>query len=303
VSPDLATGATVDQLLRDAAGRLAGAGVASARADAEQLAAHVLAVPRGELLAAAVRGDRVDPAQAEQFEQLLVRRVAREPLQHLTGVADFRRIELGVGPGVFVPRPETEVLAGLAVDEASLVAGQGRADRPLVVDLCTGSGAVALAIADEVARVRVVAVELDPAALAWAARNVHRLPAGRQVELRRGDAAHADTGVAADLTGQVDVLVANPPYIPAGARPVDPEVAQYDPPLALFGGGQDGLDLPRAVVAAAAGLLRPGGLLLMEHADVQGAATRALAGEELWADVHTVADLSGRDRVLSARRR
>jgi release factor glutamine methyltransferase len=294
---------SLDALLHDAAARLAAAGVTGARGDAEQLAAHVLALPRGELLAAVVRGDPVGAAQAEVFEALVVRRVDREPLQHLTGRAAFRRIELAVGSGVFVPRPETEVLAGLAIDEAQRVVSDRAAARPLVLDLCTGSGAVALAVADEVADVRVVAVELDPAALGWAMRNVHRLGAGRQVELRRGDAAHADTGVAADLRGRVDVVVSNPPYIPAGARPVDPEVADHDPPLALFGGGQDGLDVPRAVVAAAAGLLRRGGLLLMEHADLQGPATRALASEGLWAQVHTVADLSGRDRVLSARRR
>jgi len=293
----------LDVALRAAAERLDAAGVTPARGDAERLAAHVLGASTGEVAAAAITGRVLAAADAERLDALVDQRAARVPLQHLTGRAPFRTIELDVGPGVFVPRPETEVLAGLAIAESARVSALGAATPPLVVDLCTGSGAVALAVADEAPGVRVVAVELDPAALAWAARNVHRLPAGRQVELRRGDAAHADTGVAADLTGQVDVLVANPPYIPSGARPVDPEVAEHDPPLALFGGGQDGLDLPRAVVAAAAGLLRPGGLLLMEHADVQGPATRALAGEQTWIDVRTVADLSGRDRVLSARRR
>jgi release factor glutamine methyltransferase len=146
-----------------------------------------------------------------------------------------------------------------------------------------------------------VAVELEPHAHAWARRNVDAIAPGR-VDLRLGDAVGADAGVLADLAGTVDVLVANPPYIPAGMVPVDPEVAEHDPSAALYGGGEDGLVLPRAVVAAAAGLLRPGGLLVMEHADSQGAATRAIAGPPLWLDARTAGDLAGRDRVLLARR-
>lgn len=301
-------------LLRAATARLRAAGVPSPRADAELLAAHVLGrgapgtAPgtvrgRGEVQATALRGGAVPPDVAAAFELLLARRERRVPLQHLTGTASFRALELEVGPGVFVPRPETEVLAGLAVDAARAAAGTGRA--PLVVDLCTGSGAVALAVATELPTARVVAVELDPASHAWAARNVARLAPA--VDLRPGDAAGADTGVLRDLVqadgaGTVDVVVSNPPYIPDGARPLDPEVAEHDPPVALFGGGGDGLLVPRAVVAAARALLRPGGLLLMEHADVQGAATRALVAGDGWDAVRTVTDLTGRDRVLHARR-
>jgi release factor glutamine methyltransferase len=248
--------------------------------------------------ARAVRGNEVAAEVVAAFEELLAQRTARVPLQHLTGRAPFRTLDLAVGPGVFVPRPETEVVAGVAIDEAIAVAE--REPAPVVVDLCTGSGAVALAVAVEVPSARVVAVELDPMAHAWAARNVAAIAA--RVDLRLGDAVGAHTGVLADLAGAVAVVVANPPYIPPGSRPVDPEVADHDPPIALYGGGDDGLAVPRGVVASAVGLLRSGGLLVMEHADGQGAATRALVGGPGWRDVRTVEDLTGRARALVARR-
>jgi release factor glutamine methyltransferase len=289
-------------LLRDARQRLAAAGVPTPAPDADLLAAHVLGLGRGEVAAAALRGLRVDPVAALRFGELVDARAQRVPVQHLTGTAAFRTVELAVGPGVFVPRPETEVVAGLAVDEARALAARGV---PRVVDLCTGSGAIAIAVAVEVPTAVVTAVELDPLAHAWARRNVEALPddVRRRIDLRPGDAVRADTGVAADLAGAVDVVVANPPYIPPGARPVDPEVADHDPPLALYGGGAGGLDVPRGVVAAAAGLLVPGGLLVMEHADAQGPATRSLVAGEGWDAVRTVEDLTGRPRALVARRR
>jgi release factor glutamine methyltransferase len=221
------------------------------------------------------------------------------PLQHLIGTAPFRTVELAVGPGVFVPRPETEVVAGVAIEEAR------RLPHPLVVDLCTGSGAIAVAVAAEVPAARVVAVELDPLAHAWAARNVDVLTRRDRiaVDLRLGDAVGADTGVAADLAGAVDVVVANPPYIPDGARPVDPEVADHDPRLALYGGGADGLGVPRGVVASARGLLKAAGLLVMEHGDAQGLRARRLVEGPDWYDVRTAEDLTGRPRALIARRR
>jgi len=288
----------LSRLLRDARARLSGAGVPSPAADAAALAAHVLRTTPGDVTAGAARGDGMGDEQAAAFEELLAQRAARVPLQHLTGRAAFRTVELQVGPGVFVPRPETEVVAGVAIDEASEAARRQAA--PLVVDLCTGSGAVALAVAVEVPTARVAAVEVDPMAHAWAARNVAAI--APRVDLRLGDAVHAETGVLADLAGVVDVVVANPPYIPPGSRPVDPEVADHDPPLALYGGGDDGLAVPRGVVASAAGLLRPGGLLVMEHADGQGPGARALVGGSGWRDVRTVDDLTGRPRVLVARR-
>jgi release factor glutamine methyltransferase len=292
--PEAYPGADLAELLREGRGRLATAGVPTPEADAVQLAAHLLATTPGDVRARALRGGRVDPAAGHEYLDLVAARADRVPLQHLTGVAPFRTLALAVGPGVFVPRPETEVVAGLAIDEAR------RLEAPLVVDLCAGSGAVALAVAVEVPAARVVAVELDPMAHAWAARNVAAI--APRVDLRLGDAVGADTGTAADLAGAVDVLVANPPYIPPGSRPVDPEVADHDPPLALYGGGDDGLAVPRGVVAAAAGLLRSGGLLVMEHADGQGPGTRALVAGPGWGDVRTADDLTGRPRALVARR-
>ncbi|HEY6793209.1 MAG TPA: peptide chain release factor N(5)-glutamine methyltransferase [Kineosporiaceae bacterium] len=282
----------LDEVLRAATDRLREAGVAAPRGDAERLAAHVLGVTAGAVPAAAITGRSLPDAAATRFADLVAQRAERIPLQHLTGRAAFRTIELDVGPGVFVPRPETEVVAGLAIAAAQEL------DEPLVVDLCTGSAAIALSVAVELRTARVVALEADPLAHAWAARNVERIAPGR-VDLRLGDVA--DPEALADLTGRVDVVVANPPYIPDGARPVDPEVADHDPHLALYGGGADGLAVPAAVVRCAAVLLRTGGALVMEHGDVQGAAARRLvraAGG--WADVRTERDLTGRDRALLA---
>jgi release factor glutamine methyltransferase len=292
------SGVELAAVLRSAREQLAAAGVPSPAADADELAAHVLGRPRAEVAAAALRGVRIDPDNARTLEDLLDARAARVPLQHLTGRAPFRTVELAVGPGVFVPRPETEVVAGLAVDEAAAAARAGAS--PLVVDLCTGSGAIAVAVAVEVPAARVVAVELDPLAHAWARRNVDAL--APDVDLREGNAVGADTRVLADLAGQVDVVVVNPPYVPDGARPVDPEVAEHDPHVALYGGGADGLDVPRGVVAAAAGLLCGGGLLVMEHGDAQGASTRRLVERPGWHDLRTAEDLTGRPRALLARR-
>ncbi|HXZ74214.1 MAG TPA: HemK/PrmC family methyltransferase, partial [Streptosporangiaceae bacterium] len=184
-----------------------------------------------------------------------------------------------------------EVVAWLAIEAARASAN------PLVVDLCTGSGAIALAVADEVPTARVVAVEVDPAAHAWAARNV--AATGNRVDLRLGDVA--DRRLTRDLDGAVDVVAANPPYIPPDGTPVEVEVSLHDPPLALYGGGDDGLSVPREVIAAARRLLRPGGLLVMEHAETQAEAARSLVAGPGWADVHTVLDLAGRPRALVAR--
>jgi release factor glutamine methyltransferase len=293
-------GASVEigALLRSARERLAAAGVPSPDADADQLVAHVLGWSRGGVTAAAVRGVRIDPRTAGAIEELVEQRATRLPLQHLTGRAGFRTVELAVGPGVFVPRPETEVVAGLAVEEAAALARAGRS--PLVVDLCTGSGAIAIALAVEVPAARVVAVEVDPLAYAWARRNVDAMAPG--VDLRRADAVGSDTRALADLAGAVDVVVANPPYIPDGARPVDPEVADHDPRIALYGGGSDGLGVPRGVVAAAAGLLHPGGLLVLEHGEMQGPEVRRLVAGPGWRDGETAEDLTGRPRALLARR-
>jgi release factor glutamine methyltransferase len=264
--------------------RLAAAGVGSPRFDAEELAAHVLGVSRPEL----VRHDRIDAAA---YAQLIDAREQRRPLQHLTGAAYFRYLSLAVGPGVFVPRPETEVMVGQVIDH--LRAGP---PDPLVVDLCTGSGAIALSIATEVPGARVHAVEVDQAAHDWAARNL----AGSCVVLHLADARTA----LPELAGTVDVVISNPPYIPLQAwESVSSEVRDHDPPAALWGGGEDGLDLIRAVEARAGLLLRPDGLVAVEHADVQGAGVVAVfSGSGRWRSVADHLDLAGRDRYLTALR-
>lgn len=282
------------EALRTATSRLGAVGVPSARHDAEALAAHVLGCERSAVVLAALRGDAV--ALGEGFETLVDERVRRVPLQHLTGRAPFRDLELSVGPGVFVPRPETEVVAQAAMDEARRLVAVGR--RPMVVDLCTGSGAIALAVATEVPASQVYAVELSEHAAAWAARNVAALAQGR-VDLRTGDAAVAFS----ELNGTVDVVVSNPPYVPPGQVPVDPEVRDHDPEVALYGLGPDGLQVPRAMVLAAARLLRPGGLLVVEHADVQQPALLAVLRDSgAWSDPLGHPDLTTRPRFVTARR-
>ena len=276
-------------LLTIAVARLRAAGVASPEHDAAELLAHVLGTTRGALALV----DEVAPSTAEEYAALVGRRAAREPLQHLTGVAGFRHVELAVGPGVFVPRPETELLAGWAVARALELLAAGAAS-VRVVDLCTGSGAIARAVADEVPAAAVHAVELDEAAYAWAGRNLERTG----VDLRQGDMATAFD----DLVGTVDVVTCNPPYIPLEAwESVAPEARDHDPHLALFSGA-DGLDAIRVLEQRAAVLLRPGGVLGFEHADVQGeSAPAVLSAAGRWSDVRDHADLAGRARWTTAR--
>ncbi len=276
---------------------LAAAGVASPGPDAEQLAAHVLRVDGAELHRRMILREPLDAAAWERYADLVEERARRVPLQHLTGRAHFRHLELEVGPGVFIPRPETESVAGWAIDAVCRLLASG-VSAPVVVDLCTGSGAIALALKDELPEADVHAVEFDPHAHAWAARNVARL--GLQIDLRLGDARAAFE----DLAGDVDVVVSNPPYIPADMVPLDPEVRDHDPALALYGGGTDGLAMPLAVAARAAYLLRPGGVLVMEHADTQGQTLpAALARTGDWLDIEDRRDLTGRPRAVVAARR
>jgi release factor glutamine methyltransferase len=269
---------------------LAAAGVPSPDVDAVELAAAALDVDAAEVRRRLVLRADVDPTVLDRFEGLVAERSRRVPLQHLTGRVHFRRLTLEVGPGVFVPRPETEVVAGLAV-EAARAAGP----HPVVVDLCTGSGAIALAVADELPEARVHAVELSDLAHGWAARNVE--VTGLPVDLRHGDATTAFQ----ELEGEVDVVVSNPPYIPDGAVPVDPEVRDHDPEVALYGRSADGLGVPLAVAGRAAELLRPGGVLVMEHADTQGRSLpEALRASGSWLDVADHPDLAGRPRATVA---
>ena len=269
-------------LLDDATRRLSAAGVGSPRVDAELLLAHCLGVERSRLAVT----DDVDPVTAQAFADAVDRRADREPLQHILGRAAFRYLDLAVGPGAFVPRPETELL----VDAIRPGHGLGLGEAPIVVDLCAGTGALALAIAQEVPAARVYAVERSDAALAWLRRNT----AGTKVTVVPGDVA--DDGLLPDLRGRVDAVVSNPPYVPAGT-PVEPEV-RADPDEAVFA-GDDGLSVIPNVIARAQALLRPGGVLAVEHDDTHGEAVPALLGDG-WRDVADHRDLAGRPRYATA---
>ncbi|MGW3242329.1 peptide chain release factor N(5)-glutamine methyltransferase [Streptomyces sp. NPDC001070] len=265
--------------------RLADAGVPSPRFDAEELAAYVHGVKRGALHTVA------DADFDARYWEAVARREAREPLQHITGRAFFRYLELQVGPGVFVPRPETESVVGWAIDAVRAM----DVAEPLIVDLCTGSGAIALALAQEVPRSRVHAVELSDEALVWARKNVQ----GSKVDLRQGDALEAFQ----DLNGQVDLVISNPPYIPLTEwEHVAPEARDHDPEMALFS-GEDGLDTIRGIERTAHRLLRPGGVVVIEHADTQGGQVPWIFTEEAgWADAADHPDLNNRPRFTTARK-
>lgn len=284
--------------LQDGAKRLAAKGVHSPAADMRLLAEHVLGLDAAGLSAALVLGSRrLSSAEAAQLERAVARREQRVPVQHITGVAHFRMVTLQVGPGVFIPRPETELLVEHAM--AALPEG-GR-----VLDLCTGSGAVALSLKAERPDAQVAAVELSPEAVVWARRNRDAL--GLAVPIVEADATtlaapawpeNPVDGIEwADWLGRCDVVTANPPYIPLGAVPLDPEVRDHDPQLALYGDSDDGLAIPVKVAATAARLLRPGGVLIMEHADTQGdSLPRALMASDHWVSATDRRDLARRSR-------
>lgn len=288
----------ISGVLAGGAGVLAAAGVESARVDAEILLAHSLGIDRNALKVQALLGAALPDDVSGQFDALIAQRAERVPLQHLTGIAHFRNLTLRVGPGVFIPRPETEVVAGAAIAEVQRLQVIQQGSRPVVIDLCTGSGAIALAVATETSA-EVHAIELDAQAHQWAHLNIAALaPPGNPIDLRRGDARIPPP----DLTNKVDVVVSNPPYIPPGAVPRDQEVRDHDPAQALYGLGADGLTVPQGIIEAAAKLLKPGGLLIMEHGDEQGPATRNLAAKAGYIEIETKKDLTDRDRYLTARR-
>jgi release factor glutamine methyltransferase len=267
-----------------ATARLQEAGLASPDYDAAELLAFVCGVSRTRL-----RLIDVDDAQRARYDELVARRAQREPLQHLTGTAAFRYRELAVGPGVFVPRPETEVLVGWILDRLKYV------DAPLVVDLCSGSGAIAGAVATERPDSTVHAVELSPEACVWARRNL----AGTGAVLHERDI----DGCLPELDGQVDAVISNPPYIPLTAwESVTAEVRDHDPALALWS-GDDGLDAIKVVASTAGRLLKPGGWFGCEHADVQGESAPAVfAATGLFTEVRDQLDLAGRHRFATGRR-
>lgn len=277
-------------LLRLGTQRLAGVGIVDPAVDAELLAAHVVGAGRGAVQAAAIRGDGVTDDEAARFTALIERRATREPLQHLTGSAPFRHLELRVGPGVFVPRPETEMVAQLAIDALAAAASPA----PIAVDLGTGSGAIALALATEVPHAQVFAAENSVDAFVWTKENFARVDADNAT-LAFIDLEHAFP----ELDGRVSVVVCNPPYVPDAAIPRDPEVRFFDPPAALYG-GEDGLDVVRAVSRVALRLGHPGAVLVLEHGEWQGAPIRDILTADGWRAASTHPDLTMRDRATTA---
>jgi len=271
------------QVIDAAEAALTEAGVGSPRTDAELLAAHAAGIDRGRLAFA-----DAGPDFQERYDGLVAQRAKRIPLQHLIGTAAFGPVTVHVGPGVFIPRPETESLLEWSV-------GQQLSDSSIVVDLCTGSGALALALSTAWPDARVIAVDDSEDALAYARRNT----AGTAVELILADVTAP--GLLADLDGQVDLIVANPPYIPDGAD-LEPEVAEHDPAHALFG-GPDGMVVINSIVDHAARLLRDGGLCAVEHDDTTSVRTvEACTRTGQFVDVTPRHDLTGRPRFVTATR-
>ena len=292
MSPERLVPETLSAALRAAAARLAEAGVADPAVDAELLAGFVLGQGRGGVQAAALRGDGITVADARRLDELVARRATREPLQHITGTAPFRHLELRVGPGVFVPRPETEIVAQLAIDALRAAASAS----PVAVDLGTGSGAIALAMATEVPHARVFAAENSPEAFEWTTQNFARVGADN-AELAFADLAHAFP----ELDGTVSVVASNPPYVPDAAIPRDAEVRLFDPPAALYG-GEDGLDVVRVLSLVGLRLAHSGGTIVIEHGEWQGEAIRRILTTDGWRAAATHPDLTMRDRATTALR-
>lgn len=271
--------------MAEAVSRLRGAGMPSPVADARILLTHALGTT-GPLVMAA----EPDPEQAAHFFAMVERRAAGEPVQHITGRAPFRYEELHVGPGVFIPRPETETL----VDQALQVLAARPSDRRRVVELGAGSGAITLSIAREMGGVELHAVELSEAAWPYLEANLATVA----VDLVHGDMADAFT----DLDATVDLVITNPPYVPARGRHLLPrDVVTHDPDMALFS-GEDGLDALRVVRDVAARLLRPGGYVMAEHDETQSDAVVHLFGAPDFRDTIDVRDLNDRSRHVVARR-
>ena len=283
---------TVSGALAGAASQLTLAGVVNPRVDAELLIGHVLDLNRGQVQSKAITDAPLGPEDASAIAELVSRRAAREPLQHITGRAPFRSLNLAVGPGVFVPRPETEQVVQFAIDALRATA----TPEPIGIDLGTGSGAIALAMATEVPHARVYGVEVSPLAFVWTKQNF------RESGATNATPVFTDLAVALpELDGTVSVVVSNPPYIPARAIPRDPEVRLFDPEHALYG-GEDGLDVVRNVSRTGLRLLHQGGVLVIEHGELQGGEIRRLLDADGWHATATHRDLTGRDRATTALR-
>ncbi|MCE5291131.1 MAG: peptide chain release factor N(5)-glutamine methyltransferase [Nocardiaceae bacterium] len=280
----------VRAVIDGASAQLSAAGVASPVVDAEELAALVLGVSRMRLILTPTMSE----SQFERFTELVNQRAQRIPLQHIVGSAAFGPLLLDVGPGVFTPRPETEWLLEWVVRVAP--------PNATVLDLCAGSGALALAIAHVRPDLTVHAVEVDDDAIAWTRRNADtRARAGdRPITLHHGDVT--DSALLPELDGRVDVVVSNPPYIPDAAI-LEPEVADHDPAQALFG-GQDGTDVIAAMVPNVARWLVDRGVVAIEHDDTNGdRCVRLLESDGRFSGVSARLDLTGRPRFVVAERR
>jgi release factor glutamine methyltransferase len=278
----------VSELLSESSSKLKEAGVTSAIVDTELLACYCLGISRSELGIMVATSQPFPAESIEHFESALARRVARQPLQHITGTAPFRHLELKVGPGVFTPRPETEQVVGFALERISNSAS------PLIVDLCAGSGAIAISLATEISGSTVFAVEKSREAFSYLRDNAASYGLAES-NLRNEDLVDS----LQDLDGQVDLVISNPPYIPDDAIPIDLEVQLHEPSMSLYG-GLDGLDVVRQILGRAMKLLKPGGLLVMEHADSQSRAISKLLLAEGWIEIITRADLAGKDRMIAA---
>ena len=278
----------VSELLSESSSKLKEAGVTSATVDAELLACYCLGVSRSELALMVATRQEFPEESLELFQTALARRVARQPLQHITGTATFRHLDLKVGPGVFTPRPETEQVVGFALEKISNM------PNPLIVDLCSGSGAIAISLATEVLGSNVFAVEKSKEAFSFLQQNAASYGLA-EMNLRNEDLQES----LPELDGKVDLVISNPPYIPNDAIPVDLEVQLHEPSMSLYG-GVDGLDVVRQISNRALTLLKPGGLLVMEHADTQSRAIGELLLAEGWLEIEARADLAGKDRMISA---
>ena len=281
-------------LVRHAAERFESVGIDSALTDAELLAGHVLGMSRGEVQAQIMLGSEISEAQAEDISNLYGRRLAREPLQHITGLAYFRQLELAVGRGVFIPRPETEFVAQLAID-AIRRAFEAGANNPIAIDLGTGSGAIALSMATELPAAKIFAVEKSAEAFPFTQANFEKYADWGQATLIQGDLADAFH----ELNGTVSVVASNPPYIPLAMIPRDEEVRLHDPDLALYG-GEDGMSVIHLVSTSAKRLLVDGGELIIEHADSQSEQVCQLLLADGWREVRPHQDLTDRDRAVTA---
>jgi release factor glutamine methyltransferase len=278
----------ISEALELATDKFSAAGVLSPSVDAELLGCFILEASRSELTLLAIAGESFPENKLSEFLEAVQRREKREPLQHITGLAPFRHLELEVGPGVFIPRPETEQVVDLAMQKLESI------QNPVIVDLCSGSGAISIALNTEVSGSTVYAVELSEDAFSFLTRNYQRY--GLDPKALRNENL---TTALEELASGVDLVVSNPPYIPDAAVPIDLEVQLHDPALALYG-GQDGLDVIRQISTRAWYLLRPGGHLVLEHAHTQAPAIGELLLNQGWQGVVSVSDLTGKDRMISA---